>query len=128
MLHPSPNYLLLSFPCHLSTITDQSPDAELLETAQFSIDMEHVRPLITLTKLRKAKRRKTREGKQTADSLYMVNFQLKITVNELGLSYHIECADSRKKAKTGTLALPYIVDPGTVLRNSSGDVLGTDGG
>ncbi|KAK7935846.1 hypothetical protein PG985_001341 [Apiospora marii] len=102
--------------------------AELLETAMFSIDMEPIRPMMTLTKLGKVKRRKTMDGKKTADRLYMVNFQLKITVDDLGLSYRIECADSRKKAKTGTLALPYIVDPGTVLRNTSGDVLGADGG
>lgn len=84
--------------------------------------------MMTLTKLGKVKRRKTINGNRTADRLYMVNFQLKITVDDLGLSYRIECADSRSKAKTGTLALPYIVDPGTVLRDSSGDVLGADGG
>ncbi|KAK8046892.1 hypothetical protein PG996_014956 [Apiospora saccharicola] len=103
-------------------------NAELLETALFSIDMEPIRHLMTVKKLGNVKRRKKMDGNPTADRLFQVNFKVKITVNDLGLSYQIECTDSRKKAKTGTLALPYIVDPGTVERNNSGDVLGTNGG
>ncbi|KAK8136210.1 hypothetical protein PG984_004150 [Apiospora sp. TS-2023a] len=102
--------------------------AELLETALFSIDMEPIRHMMTVKKLGNVKRRKTMDGNPTADRLFQVNFKVKITVNDLGLSYQIECTDSRKKAKTGTLALPYIVDPGTVQRNNSGDVLGVNGG
>ncbi|KAK8038253.1 hypothetical protein PG994_015020 [Apiospora phragmitis] len=105
-------------------------DAELLETVEFSIDMEPIRHLMTLTKLPKsnAKRRKTRDGKRTSDCYYKMNFKLEITINDLGLSYKIECLDSSKKAKTGTMSAPYIFKPGTVLRNSTGDVLGADGG
>ncbi|KAK8034300.1 actin-like ATPase domain-containing protein [Apiospora rasikravindrae] len=102
-------------------------DAELLETAEFSIEMEPIRHLMTPTKLTNVKRRKTNNGKRTADRLYMVNFRLKITINDLALSYQIECADSKKKAKTGTVPLSYIFEPGTVLRNSTGDVLRADG-
>ncbi|KAK7966812.1 uncharacterized protein PG986_001089 [Apiospora aurea] len=102
-------------------------DAELLETAEFSIELEPIRHLMRLTKLTNVKRRKTNNGKRTADRLYMINFRLKITINDLALSYRIECTDSQQKAKTGTLPLSYIFEPGTVLRNSTGDVLGADG-
>ena len=67
------------------------------------------------------------DGKRTTDRLYMMKFQLKITINDLALSYQIECADSQK-SKTGTVPLSYIFEPGTVLRNRSGDVLGPDAG
>ncbi|KAK8111134.1 uncharacterized protein PG998_007591 [Apiospora kogelbergensis] len=103
-------------------------DAEILETAEFHIDMQPIRHLLTFTKLpRNAKRRKTMDGKRTTDRLYMMKFQLKITINDLALSYQIECADSQK-SKTGTVPLSYIFEPGTVLRNRSGDVLGPDAG